>query len=192
MADTSFTELLGAISDELAETGDTCLGDLADILRHRGYGPLMAMLAVIEMTPLGGIPTVPTLIAAMIFSMAAAMVFGRDKLWLPRALARREIPAERIRATLKTAKPWAERLDRVFRPRWRWLTSSKAARLAAAGVAALCLTVPPLELIPFASTIPMAVIALTGLALFFRDGLLMAVAFAGMAAAPIGILLVAT
>jgi hypothetical protein len=41
----------------------------------------------------------------------------------------------------------------------------------------LCLTVPPLEFIPFASTAPMAAIAAFGLAMTLRDGLLMALGF---------------
>ena len=57
-------------------------------------------------------------------------------------------------------------------------------RLAALAVIALALTVPPLELIPFASTIPMATIALFGLGLLFEDGRLVLVGWiASMAAA---------
>lgn len=40
----------------------------------------------------------------------------------------------------------------------------------------LALTVPPLELLPFATTAPMAAIAAFGLALLVRDGLLMVIA----------------
>ena len=45
-------------------------------------------------------------------------------------------------------------------------------------VVALCCTVPPLELIPFASSAPMLAIAAFGLAILVRDGLLMLVALA--------------
>jgi hypothetical protein len=41
----------------------------------------------------------------------------------------------------------------------------------------LCLTVPPLELVPFASTAPMAAIAAFGLGMTLRDGLLMGLGF---------------
>ena len=51
-------------------------------------------------------------------------------------------------------------------------------RRAAAVVVALCCTVPPLELIPFASSAPMLAIAAFGLAILVRDGLLMLVALA--------------
>jgi hypothetical protein len=42
----------------------------------------------------------------------------------------------------------------------------------------LACTVPPLELLPFATTAPMAAIAAFGLALMVRDGVLMLVAMA--------------
>ena len=41
----------------------------------------------------------------------------------------------------------------------------------------LCCLVPPLELVPFASSAPMLAIAAFGLALMVRDGLLMLAAF---------------
>src|SRR5690606_36946996 len=51
-------------------------------------------------------------------------------------------------------------------------------RIAAAICILLALTVPPLELVPFATTAPMGAIAAFGLALFVRDGLLMIIAAA--------------
>ena len=44
---------------------------------------------------------------------------------------------------------------------------------AALAVIVLCVTVPPLEFLPFASTAPMLAIAAIGLALIVRDGLVM-------------------
>ena len=55
----------------------------------------------------------------------------------------------------------------------------------------LALTVPPLEFIPFASTAPMATIALIGIALLVHDGWLMlaALAVSVMSFTTLGILL---
>ena len=52
------------------------------------------------------------------------------------------------------------------------LTSSPADRLVGACCCALALAVPPLELLPFATFIPMAAIAVFGLSLVARDGVL--------------------
>jgi len=58
-------------------------------------------------------------------------------------------------------------------------------RLSAVACILLALTVPPLELLPFASSAPMAAIAMFGLALLVHDGALMIAAWllAGMAVA---------
>lgn len=56
-------------------------------------------------------------------------------------------------------------------------------KLAAACCIILALTVPPLELLPFATTVPMVAIAAFGLALLVRDGLLMIIAMLLAAAA---------
>jgi hypothetical protein len=58
----------------------------------------------------------------------------------------------------------------------RWLTTKPFVRVAAAITILLTLAVPPLELLPFASTGPMLAIATLGLALLVRDGMLMILA----------------
>lgn len=57
---------------------------------------------------------------------------------------------------------------------------------AALAVIALCIMVPPLELLPFAAVIPMLAIAIIGLAVMVRDGVLMLVGLGAAVAALIG------
>ena len=55
---------------------------------------------------------------------------------------------------------------------------------------AICLTVPPLDLVPFGGSGPMLAIAMFGLAILVRDGVLMIVALALSAGAvTLGLLL---
>ena len=63
------------------------------------------------------------------------------------------------------------------------MAKGPAVRIAAAGCVALALTVPPLELLPFASAAPMAAIAAFGLAITVKDGALMIAAIVLMFAA---------
>lgn len=56
-------------------------------------------------------------------------------------------------------------------------------RVAAAAILVLTLAIPPLELLPLATTAPMAAIAAFGMALLVKDGLLMIVAFVAAGAA---------
>ena len=66
------------------------------------------------------------------------------------------------------------------------LTKGIWLRIAALAILVLCLTIPPLEFLPFASSGPMLAIAAIGLALLVRDGLVMLFALTLAAAAVAG------
>lgn len=181
----SIGDILDAIR-ELADDGDkVSLGDLVEAFGSRSYGPFLLVPALIEMSPIGGIPGVPTVLAAIIVLFAAQMVFGRKHIWLPKFAAKWSVKSERARKAADKMDGVAKFLDRWFHGRLPKLTSGPFVRIAAVGSILLALTVPPLELLPFASTAPMAAIAAFGLALLVRDGVLMiaAMALAGVAVA---------
>ncbi|ETW11362.1 exopolysaccharide synthesis exoD [Roseivivax marinus] len=171
------------------EEGDdeaVTIGDAVEAIGTRGFGPVFLALALLVASPFGGIPTVPTIFAAMLAILAGQMVIGRQSLYVPGIFARREVPGKRVAKGVDWLRPIAQRMDRWFGRRLVVMTSDPARRLAGVVIMALCVTVPPLEFVPFASAIPMTGIALFGLAITARDGLLMMLAFAAAAAALIG------
>lgn len=178
--------------DSACGSGDPVSVDKAiETLGHRGFGPFLVVPALLEMSPIGAIPGLPTVLAAFIAVIAVQMVAGRSHLWLPQFVERRTIRAERLSGAIETMRPVAGWFDRWFHERLPIFTGPQAVRVAAAACLALCLTVPPLELVPFASTAPMAAIAAFGFAIMVRDGLLMAIGFAltaGAFAAGLGLL----
>jgi hypothetical protein len=66
--------------------------------------------------------------------------------------------------------------EKIFRPRMKWATKPPYLQFLSLVVILLCVSVPPLELIPFASTVPMLAIIMVGMALLVRDGLAAVVA----------------
>lgn len=181
---------LGGVLDELERAtegdGDVCVGDLVESFGRRGYGALLFVPAMLEMSPIGGIPGVPTVLALVIVLFAVQILVGRSHMWLPSLITRRELPSEKLSRTVGKARPWAKRLDGWFHGRLGALTGSNAARVAAAVCVLLACTVPPLEVVPFASTAPMAAVALFGVALLVHDGLVMLAGYA-LAAVAIGV-----
>lgn len=147
--------------------------DMVDVIGTRSYGPFLVVPALIELSPVGGVPGVPTVLAAVVLLFAAQMLWGRKRLWIPGILARRALAARQINRLVSMGRPVAHRVDRWFHGRLHALTAGVWVRLAALVCVALALLVPPLELFPFASSAPMGAIALFGLALMVRDGLLM-------------------
>lgn len=163
--------------DALAQSHQrVAVADLVDAIGPRSYGPFLIVPALIEISPLGGVPGIPTALAAVVVLFALQMLGGRKRMWMPGWLARRGVAAQKMKRLVAGARPMAARMDRWFHGRLRWLTSGLGMRLAALACIALACMVPPLELFPFASSAPMAAIALIGLALLVRDGALMVVA----------------
>lgn len=154
------------------------IGDVLDAIGDRSYGPALLIPALIEITPIGGIPGLPTFLALIIAVAAVQLLLDKDHLWLPQFIQQRAVSADKLHKAADKLNPFAVRLDRWFHGRLRRFVRQPLPRIAAAIVVALCLTVPPLEFVPFASTGPMLAIAAFGLAMLVRDGLLMIAALA--------------
>ena len=177
--------------DRASGDGRVTLSDMAEAAGHRGAAPFLIVPPIIEISPIGGIPGVPTVLAALVALFAVQIALGRDEPAIPDALGRRGVDGRRLHGALDKMRPLARRLDGWFHGRLPRLTTRPMRRAAAAVVVALCLTVPPLELLPFASTLPMAAILILGLALLFHDGLVMALGLLVSAAAAGGLVYIA-
>jgi hypothetical protein len=160
--------------DEVAEDKrKVCVGDAIEAFGYRSYGPLLLVPALLELTPFGAIPAVPTAIALVIAIFATQIAIGRKTMWLPAKLRGLTFSSERLDKATEKISPWAKKIDKWFHRRYPELTDQLGMRIAAVCCLLLCLTVPPLELLPLASSAPMAAIATFGLAITVRDGLLM-------------------
>ncbi|GHC77958.1 exopolysaccharide biosynthesis protein [Limoniibacter endophyticus] len=177
---------------EIIERLDAAAGDdrvsvglMLDCLGERSFGPFLLVPALIEISPIGGIPGLPTTLAFIILAFSAQMLLRAEHFWLPQFLMRRKMSGGKLRSGLSKLRPVARLLDRWFHGRLRIMVRGPFIAAAALCCMVLCLTVPPLEFFPFASTIPMLVIAMFGLAIMVRDGLLMLVAFCSFAGSAI-------
>lgn len=168
---------LRELADESEDGDGVQLGHAVEAFGSRGYGPFLVVTPLIEISPLGGVPGVPTTLAVIIFLIAIQIVIGREHLWLPGFLAKRTVSADKVRKVADKSEGIARFLDKWFHGRLPKLTQGPFVRIAGALVILLTLTVPPLEILPFATTAPMLAILAFGLALMVRDGALMIAAF---------------
>ncbi len=169
-------EVVEGIEDLTDHREKVCLGDALDEFGSRSFGPLLVLLPLIELSPVGGIPGVPTVLALLIASIAVQILFGKEHVWVPGFIEKRALSADRLNKWAHRLEGTAARIDHWFKGRFTWLTKGWPVKLAAVMILALCATVPPLEFLPFASSAPMLAIASFGLALLVRDGLLMLIA----------------
>lgn len=167
--------LLDEIKELAEQEENVSVGDVVEAIGDRGFGPLIFVTALLGASPLGGIPGVPTFFAIILILITVQILFGRWHFWLPSFLENRQVTAENLHRATRKARPVARRMDRWLGHRLANLVTRPAKILAALCVIALCLLVPPLEIIPFAAALPMLAIALIGLAFTARDGILMLV-----------------
>ena len=169
------------------DSDDVTLGEINDQVGHRGTAALLGIPAALELTPIGGIPGVPTIIALIIALFAVQILFGRKDMWLPGFLENRSISKQKLHTSLDKLRPAAKWSDRHLGDHLSILVHAPATRIVALAIILLCCTIPPLELLPFASSIPSGTILLFSLGLLTRDGRVIALAWLAFIAALWGI-----
>ena len=179
---TPFDDILDTL-ERHGNDGEVSVGTVQDEVGDKALGAFLILPALLEITPIGGVPGVPTFLAGIIVIVAAQVMIGREHLWLPGFVERRTVSGAKLCVAVGVLRKPARWIDRSFHNRLTRFTTAPFDRVVALLCILLALSVPPLELIPFASTIPMATIALLGLALLFDDGLLVLV---GLAVAALG------
>jgi hypothetical protein len=157
-------------------SGSVSIGEILDTIGQRSFGPFLLVLALIAFTPLGGIPGLPTALAFMVIVIAGQLLFNMKQFWLPNSILRRSIERQRLRNSIGYIRPVARIVDKVIRPRLSWLTKEPFVHVAAGLCILVALTVPPLEVVPFAGAVSWAAIAALGLALIAHDGVLALIA----------------
>lgn len=173
--------------EELSEAErDVTFADVLDKFGNRSFAPVMLVLALLEITPVGVIPGVPSFLALCIIVIAVQMLMGRDHIWVPGWIADRSVSGEKMdKATDKLEGP-ADKLDGIAKERLKPLAQGPALKVAAGIIILLALMVPPLEVLPWASAAPMIAISIICLAIMVRDGLAMLAAWLLAAAAVAG------
>lgn len=168
------TNLTGVLDqlDEKADGEKLTVGDMMHAFGGRGFGPLILAAALIEILPTGAIPGVPTLVAIVVVIFSVQLVLGRHSPWLPEKLRRKGFDRAKFDKTRNKVRPVTERVDRVLKPRLHPLITPFAARMVGGVCILLAITMPPLEFIPFMSSVPSAAIALLAVGLTARDGLM--------------------
>ncbi len=166
-----------------AQSERVSLSAIVESFGNRGYGAVLLLPVLVDWSPLGGVPGVQSFLALVAALVSAQMMVGRRHLWLPGFVARRSVSGATLRKAAARMRGVARFMDRHFHGRLERLTSEPFTRVAAGLVIAICLAVPPLDLVPFGGSGPMLAIAVFGLAILVRDGVLMIAALALSAAA---------
>ena len=174
------------VIDRVLALADAEVVSVQDIIEGFGsasFLPFLLIPALVVVSPLSGIPLLPTVLGLTIALIASQMLLNRDHLWLPGFITRREISGERLRSSLQRLHRAAAWIDQRSRQRLTWLVTPPTSVLPRM----LCVIcggmMPFLELVPFSSSILATAVVLFSVGFLSRDGLFV---LAGMALVALG------
>ena len=172
---------IGDVVEGLEELADSekkvRVADVLDKFGSRSFAPVMLVLALLEISPVGVIPGVPSFLALCIMLIAVQLLFGRDHIWVPNWISQRSVSGSKMDKATEKLDGIAQKLDTLAKGRLQFLARGPALRLAGFIIVLLCLMVPPLEVLPWASAGPMIAISIICLAIMVRDGFAMLIAW---------------
>jgi hypothetical protein len=148
------------------------IGEIVERLGTRSFAPLLLVPALLMVSPLSSIPGTPTLSGAIIALIAAQMLMGRERLWLPGFLRRRSFSRARLEKAvgfLRRPVGWVEPL---MRPRLVALAQPPGSYLALLICLIVTAIMPVMEFLPILASIAAVAISLIAAGLLARDGLL--------------------
>lgn len=169
----------GAIRSILFKVGEglsgktTSIGDVVGSLEGVSFSAVLLLLAIVIVSPLSGIPVLPSICGIAIALMSAQMIVQRRHIWLPNWVMKRHVPTARVRRSLALMERPAKVLDRVTRRRLEFVLTPPLSVLPKLICMACGLAMPILELVPFTSSILGVVVSILALAMIAGDGLLM-------------------
>lgn len=154
----------------IAEHGHDRLSftELASRLESRAWGGLLFIFAAINVLPLP--PGTSAFFALPILIVAGQMVFGRSSPWFPARLDKRGVTKKELGRLIDKIGWLEKRVERIFRPRIASFTGPTATRLI--GVVCFLLALLAAIPVPLFHVAPAAAIVVFGLALIYRDGVL--------------------
>ena len=165
---------------EAAEGDELKVSEILDAYGRRSFGPVIALLAVIVISPVGAVPFLPIVFAVLILLISVQLLFGRQRPWVPNSIRNIGVDLKKAKSFRDKADGVLKKVDGLISQRLEWAAGPTAQYLAAICICVLALIMgaPPLEMIPYAVAIPGAAILLFGLGLTARDGLLILFGFA--------------
>ena len=86
---TNLEELIVLLNRAGQKHDHVSVSSLLDAVGRRSFGPLLLFAGLIALSPLGVIPSVPTMVAVSVMLIVGQLLCGRKQFWLPRFVVRR-------------------------------------------------------------------------------------------------------
>ncbi|MBL0373183.1 exopolysaccharide biosynthesis protein [Rhizobium sp. KVB221] len=164
------SELLRHVSDNAGEK--VTLGEIADAMADRSFGAFLVVFCLPNLIPLP--PGATFVLGLPLVFIAFQMAFSRlDTIWLPKRLHYYAFDNKGFSAVLDKFVPWMQKAEKLIKPRF-WPANSRFYERII-GLFSLLLALVIFLPIPLGNMGPAYALALMGLGLTERDGLVLAV-----------------
>ncbi|MCL7942800.1 exopolysaccharide biosynthesis protein [Marinobacter sp. ATCH36] len=178
-------ELLDRIEAGAADQSHVSIGEMMDSVGRRTFGPVVLLVGLILVTPLSGLPGMPTLMGLVMFLTLGQILVGRRHFWLPHWLVNRQVPRKKLVRGLELLRPTARTIDRMIRPRFSLLVKGPGLYVMALACMVISAFMPATEIVPFSASIAGLALMTFGLAMISKDGFLALVAWGIVLAGPV-------
>lgn len=175
---TTLEQLLERLCQTTNDRDEVNVGQMLAAAGRRSFGPLLLLPGIIVFSPLSGVPGLPTTMAVLVMLVAGQLVLGKRQFWLPQWILCRHASRDKVRKAVKFVSPVARVVDKITRQRLKMLTEGSAVYVVGALCILVALTMPVMELVPFANSAAGAVLTVFGVGLVSQDGLLTLLAIA--------------
>jgi hypothetical protein len=161
------SDLLRRVSDEAGDK--ITLGQIANAMDDRSFGAFLVVFCLPNLVPLP--PGATFILGLPLVFIACQMAFSRlDTIWLPKRLRDYAFDNKAFSTVLDKFIPWMNKAERFIKPRF---FSGNRTVERVLGVFALFLAIVVFLPIPLGNMGPSLALALMGLGLTERDGLMM-------------------
>lgn len=161
------SDLLRRVSDAAGDK--ISLGQIANAMDDRSFGAFLVVFCLPNLVPLP--PGATFILGLPLVFIAAQMAFSRlDTIWLPKRLRDYSFDNKGFAGALDRFVPWMNRAERLIRP--RFFTGNRLVERVL-GIFALVLALVVFLPIPLGNMGPSLALALIGLGMTERDGLMM-------------------
>lgn len=161
------SELLRHVSDNAGDK--ITLGQIANAMDDRSFGAFLVVFCLPNLVPLP--PGATFILGLPLIFIACQMAFSRlDTIWLPRRLRDYAFDNKAFSAVLDKFIPWMSKAERIIKPRY---FSGNRMIERVLGLFALILALIVFLPIPLGNMGPSLALALMGLGMTERDGVVM-------------------
>ena len=150
------------------------LGWMIDHLPNRSYGIILLFLSLISLLPIISIPA-----RILIIILLSQIILGYRAPVLPDRLMKRSLPSRYLMQLECHAIPLLRHLEMLVRPRWGILLT--VSRRVVAFLMILLMSFSLIAPLPLANMPPAIIGVLTALAYIEHDGVMLTIAFSGLA-----------